>query len=367
MTKPLQFIIFIFLLGVALGHLRMYAIDLAQFNVLIFIIICSISFFYLIFKNIIVLSIPVIFLLFYLVIGISNQSEVYYILYDSIRLFGCITIYLASFHFFKNKNYKIFVDTFVFTKKWTIYFFIILVFSFALPYFLGKNMNLSIQLDPLPFIVLALFGNGSMLFAILFSIITYKRMFFVSTIAIASIFYLRLNTNFLKNNLIFIILIISLIIFIPQLPKYVETLSTIKFMINNGNTYFEILNALSTTRFQELVSLFNLAEIQHYFYGFGLGGGVIERYGTEGNLIKSPFIHISIISLFFKIGLIGSLALFFSIFYQYLCIRSRGGYTYEFTLVFMYGLFCSLFASYFLVSPLFWLSLGGIASINREK
>ena len=49
MTNYLKFIIFIFLLGVALGHLRMYAIDLAQLNILIFIIICVISFFYVIF------------------------------------------------------------------------------------------------------------------------------------------------------------------------------------------------------------------------------------------------------------------------------------------------------------------------------
>ncbi len=367
MTNYLKFIIFIFLLGVALGHLRMYAIDLAQLNILIFIIICVISFFYVIFQNIIIFFIPVIFLLFYLLIGIINLSDPYYIIYDSTRIFGCICIYLASFYFFKNQSHHTLLGVFSFTKKWTIYFFIILFFSFALPYFLGKNMNLSIQLDPLPFIILAIFGNGSMLLAIVFSLLTYKRMFFVGTITVATAFYLRLNKAIFKNIFILIFLILALIIFVPQLPKYVETLSTIKLMMDNDNTYFEILNELSTTRFQELIAILKLAEIQHYFFGFGLGGGVVERFGTEGNVIKSPFIHISIVSLFLKIGLTGVIVLFFSIFYQYLHIKKRGGYTYEFLIILLYGFTCSLFASYFLVSPLFWLALGGIAAIKRDK
>ena len=40
---------------------------------------------------------------------------------------------------------------------------------------------------------------------------------------------------------------------------------------------WEILNELSTTRFQELIAILKLAETQHYFLGFGFGGGVVEK------------------------------------------------------------------------------------------
>ena len=172
-------------------------------------------------------------------------------------------------------------------------------------------MNLSIQLDPLPFIILAIL-NGSMLLAIVFSLLTYKRMFFVGTITVATAFYLRLNKAIFKNIFILIILILALIIFVPQLPKYVETLSTIKLMMDNNNTYFEILNELSTTRFQELIAILKLAEIQHYFFGFGLGGGVVERFGTEGNVIKLIYSYFNCFFIF-KNWSTGVIVLFFYI------------------------------------------------------
>ena len=342
--------------------------DLAQINIAIFIFIGLLSSIYIVTRYLQSFIVLIFFSLSFLILGIINGADYYYAIYDAIRIFSCIATYLAGFCYFYNNGSKIYIEILRFSILWTIIFYIILFIFFAVPYLQGTKLNLSLQLDPLPFIIWAIIGKGSMVVAIAFSILTYKRMFFISTLTVSLFHYLiNKQISFLQTVIIAILIILSLFFFLPLLPKYISTINLVSEMLSGGNSFIEVLTTLSSDRYQELEFLINNYSLIDLLVGQGFGGGVISRFGNDGQLITSSFIHISIISLILKLGFFGSIVLIFSFISQYVRIRKRSGFSREFIIISLYGFVCSIFASYFLVSAFFWFFLGGIAAIEKES
>ena len=303
-----------------------------------------------------------LYLSFFLLLGLFNQNNLYYTIYDFIKLVSLSGFFLLGYYYFKNAKSEKFLEFMHYSSKITVIFFII---TFIVVVFLWKVLMMPIyaqvQVDLIFLVMLSLYEKKHMKWAVVLSILSLKRMVLISVVFVFLIFTKKDRFFLLAFTLITILYILYDHSDFDFLSKYSYTFERIKtglldFYSFNMGELTALIYAVDNTRGSEFEHVLNsvIESYSYIFFGDGMGGGVVQREYADGRTVSVSFAHIVYISLVAKMGFIGlaiPLLIFFTLLYK--APNSKNVFV-----IFILGLVMSFFAGYIVSSWAFWLCLG---------
>lgn len=296
----------------------------------------------------------------FLLLGLVNQNHLYYTIYDFVRMISSAGFFFYGFYYFKDRGLEKFIELLRYSSTLTVILFVILYCIVWYLKFDGYNIYAQVNIDLVFLVMLSLYERKYMLWAIIFSFLSLKRM---SLIATMSTVILALGKHKLLHLLlaaIFFPAVYILALKFGLIDKYLLTIETISenffsLQSNNITSYVNFLYLLDEVRGIEVEKVVDTIDQAALFFGHGMGGGVIERYYVTDEVVQVSFAHFSYVSLIAKMGIVGLAIPLVS----FLFILGKVGGTLNILLIFIFGLVSSIFAAYIVSSWAFWLCLGG--------
>ena len=279
-----------------------------------------------------------------------------------VKLLSLSGFFLLGYYYFKNSHSDDFLAFLRFSSKVTIIFFVL---TFLIVIFLWQVLMLplyaQVQIDLIFLVMLSLYERQNMKWAILLSILSLKRMVLISVALIFMVFAKK--DRFFLWSVILTCLFFGLYNLSDSefLDKYVYTLESFNEGLSSlyavdPDQLVTLLSSVDEVRGVELREVLNEISTgySYIFFGDGMGGGVIQREVTDGNLVTVSFAHFLYVSLIAKMGLIGlgiPLVVFLSLLFKVPDSKNV-------IFVLAFGLIMSIFAGYLISSWAFWLCLG---------
>ena len=144
------------------------------------------------------------YLSIFLLIGIYNQNNFYYTIYDFVKLISLSGFFLFGYYYFKHSKRKEFLKFLHYSSRITIVLFFI---TFLIVIYLWKIVEMKIyaqvQLDLVFLVMLSMYEKKYLKLLLFLSVLSLKRMILVS-VAFIFIFFTKKDKLFLLNLSIFL-------------------------------------------------------------------------------------------------------------------------------------------------------------------
>lgn len=306
------------------------------------------------------------YLCLFFITGVANSNPSLLIAKDCIN-------FLAAFGFFSwgyrkfQFDYQAFYNGLKIIATNTVVLFVFLWTIFFSLKLSGAKFYFQIQMDLLPIVVfglmlsrikyayikvfvIAVLSNKIMLLVSTFSVLILRSVRSIKSILVATLCAgcILLASNFSPDNLLF--------------GKYIYSLSSILDRAALDRDLFGLLHP-NSYRGREVLYL-----IENYsmgLFGGGAGYGSVFVENNRGLLANNSFIHVSVLSIAFKIGYLGVVLAIIFFGYLFLNVNAFGKAAIFAVLVF--GLIASLFAAYMISSWLFWYILGASFGATKRR